>query len=193
MPILESAVDRSPTRRLPVNGSWKLRVVLGLVFGIPSSLGAQVSGLRWAPHGVAAIVADMVVGLLIALVAYALFMRTRTPNDGRSPILGQPSGADNAKSESCSASTAQQRLVEEKARLEDLDAERERRGDSSFGKTTEDRIVWGELLELELQDIDERVSRIRQTAGRAAGRPSRMPPVSNAYLRKGGPHELNDR
>lgn len=146
------------------------RAVLGLVFSIPSSLGAQASALKWAPYGVAAIVAGLVVGLLMVFVAYALFMRMRTPTDGRSSVLGQPSGAGNAKSEKCSASTARQRLVEGKARLEDLDAERACRGDSSFGKTTEDLIIWGELLELELQDIDERVSRIRRGAGSAAGR-----------------------
>ena len=53
-----------------------------------------------------------------------------------------------------------QRLAAEKAGLEQLDAERERRGDSRFGRAAEDRIVWNELLDLELQDIDEHVSRI---------------------------------
>ena len=38
--------------------------------------------------------------------------------------------------------------------MEYLEAERVRRGDSLFGQSTEDRIVWSELLELELQDID---------------------------------------
>lgn len=74
-------------------------------------------------------------------------------------------GTGKVKSEKCSASTTWQRLAEEKACLEHLDAERAYRGDSGFGKATEDRIVWRELLDLELQDIDEQVRRICQAAG----------------------------
>ena len=61
-----------------------------------------------------------------------------------------------------------QRLAQEKSLLDQLDSEREYRGDSSFQKTAEDRIVWGELLDLELQDFDEQLNRIRQTAGDAS-------------------------
>ena len=64
--------------------------------------------------------------------------------------------------------TARQRLAEAVARLECLDAERERRGDSRFGRTAENRIIWGELIELELQEIDEQVSRICNPTGRSA-------------------------
>lgn len=60
---------------------------------------------------------------------------------------------------------ATQRLAEEKAALDQLDRERESQGDSNFRKTMEDRIIWGELLDLELQDFDEQLNRIRQTAG----------------------------
>jgi len=55
---------------------------------------------------------------------------------------------------------ARERLAEAVARLERLDAERERRCDSRFGRTAESRIIWGELIELELQEIDEQVNRI---------------------------------
>jgi hypothetical protein len=56
--------------------------------------------------------------------------------------------------------TARERLAEAVARLERIGAERERRGDSRFGRTAENRIIWGELIELELQEIDEQVNRI---------------------------------
>jgi hypothetical protein len=82
-------------------------------------------------------------------------------------------GTGNAKSEKCNAKTIWQRLAEEKACLEHLDAERAGRGDSGFGRSTEDKIVWGELLDLELQDIDEQVSRICQAVGDACGRRTR--------------------
>jgi hypothetical protein len=62
--------------------------------------------------------------------------------------------------------TTRHRLAEAVARLERLDAERERRGDSRFGQTTENRIIWGELIELELQEIDEQVGRICNSSGR---------------------------
>lgn len=52
------------------------------------------------------------------------------------------------------------RLAGEKAYLDHLDEERARQGNSGFGMTAEERIVWGELLELELQDIDEQLSRL---------------------------------
>jgi len=146
---------------------WKRGFVLGLVFSIPSAFGALALGLKWAPYGVAAITGGLVVGLLIALIADALFPNTRTSTDRPSP--GRLLGTGNAKSEKCSAQTNWQRLAEEKACLEHLDAERACRGDSGFGKTTEDRIVWGELLDLELQDIDEQVSRICQAAGDSSG------------------------
>jgi hypothetical protein len=75
-----------------------------------------------------------------------------------------------------------QRLSEAVARLERLDAERERRADARFGKITENRIVWSELIELEMQEIDEQISRIRSSAGRA----------TQSNLRGGGAHEHDD-
>jgi len=135
---------------------WKRGFVLGLVFSIPSAFGAVALGLSWAPYGVAAITEGLVVGLLIAFIADVLLppRSTRLSNAIRS--------------------AACQRLSEEKACLEHLDAERAYRRDSGFGKTTEDRVVWGELLDLELQDIDEQVRRIRQGAWDASGPPSRI-------------------
>ncbi len=76
------------------------------------------------------------------------------------------------------------RLKEGEALLEWLDAERESRGNSSFGKVIEARVVWGELLELELQDADEQLSRICNAADRST--------TSNANPRKGGSCERDD-
>lgn len=77
------------------------------------------------------------------------------------------------KSEECHASTIRQRLAEEKAFLDQLDAEREYRGEPNFGRAVEDRVIWRELLILELHDIDEEVKRICQTTGEASDQPSR--------------------
>lgn len=50
--------------------------------------------------------------------------------------------------------TVQERLAEAKACLDYLDLERTRRADPDFGKRLEDKTIWRELLELELQDAE---------------------------------------
>ncbi len=75
------------------------------------------------------------------------------------------------------------RLADEKSRLDAVDAERESYGDPGLGKIREDRIVWHELIELELQDIDEQVTRIRQLSGGTAdGQPPT--PVASSVCAK---------
>ena len=49
--------------------------------------------------------------------------------------------------------------------LEKLDLQRAHRGDSKYGKSTEERIVWRELLDLELQEADQRMLEIAEEAG----------------------------
>jgi len=169
---------------------WKRRLVFGLL-SIPAVVGGYVLALRWVPYGVAVIATGVVAGLFIAFAAQALWSRTSISTDRRSPASERPSGAGNAKSGLCAASPIRQRLAQEQGRLEHLDAERERRGDSGFGKATEDQIVWGELLELELQDIDEQVRRICDVGSGATGRRPRTSSAPNTHLRKGGPHEHN--
>jgi len=117
--------------------------------------------------------AGMIAVLLIVFIAVVLFVRTRISAGRDSPVLKRRTGAGNPKLGKCDANPVRQRLAEEKARLERLDAERERRGDPGFGRTAEERIVWFELIELELQDIDEQVSRISHAASGAKGRSPR--------------------
>src|SRR5208283_5595458 len=97
---------------------WKRGFVLGLVFSIPSALGALALGLRWEAYGVAAITGGLVVGLLIALIADALFPRTRASTNQHSPLSDRLLGTGNAKSEECGAKTIWRRLAKEKACLE---------------------------------------------------------------------------
>ncbi|MDE3168045.1 MAG: hypothetical protein KGN36_19750 [Acidobacteriota bacterium] len=49
--------------------------------------------------------------------------------------------------------------------LDKLDRERQSCGNSSYEKAAEERIIWSELLDLELQDIDELLSRTDKTRG----------------------------
>jgi len=121
---------------------------------------------------------------IVRAILALIFPLTRTSSD--QPFPAWERAANKPKAEPGPVAI-RQRLAEAKACLEDLDAERQRRGDSGFGKTTEGRIVWSELLELELQDIDEQVSRICGTTGR----PPRMPRGVNMRLREGGHHGPN--
>jgi hypothetical protein len=177
MPILESRADQAAIRRNLLAASWG--TVMGLFFGLPPALAAQSMGMPWLPYGVAVIIVGLVVGLLIAFTVVALFPRTRTSIDPPSPVWTPRNSALNAKSGKYAADKISRRLAEEKASLDKLDIQRDHQAASDFGKTTEERIIWNELLELELQDIDEQVSRIRS---QASIKPNTLP-------LEGGSHE----
>jgi len=91
----------------------------------------------------------------------------RTSVDRLSSEQQETIGRADPKPEPCHAQAIRLRLAEEMTLLERLDAERERRADPGFGRTIEDRIVWGELIELELEEIDEQGSRIWRAAGQS--------------------------
>jgi hypothetical protein len=59
----------------------------------------------------------------------------------------------------CSGPT-HDRLKKAVAELEEIEAMRAMTNNWLFGKFTEDRLIWRELLELELQDVEEQVERI---------------------------------
>jgi hypothetical protein len=99
-------------------------------------------------------------------------------------IAKQVAGSGSPELEKCGASTIRHRLEEGKTCLEYLDAERECRSDPSFGRVIEEQVVWGELLELELQDVDEQLSRICDAAGGATDQNPRGSKASNANPRK---------
>jgi hypothetical protein len=122
---------------------------------------------------------------ILRAISDTLFWLGRTSADEFPPGAERPGVRCNATTEPCSTKSTDQRLAEEVACLERLDAERERRGDSCFGKNTESRIVWSELIELELQEIDEQMSRICGAVGRG-------PRAPKSNLREGGSHERDD-
>jgi hypothetical protein len=61
---------------------------------------------------------------------------------------------------------ARRRLAEAFVRLQEIDLARAEWNDPQYGQALEDRVVWRELLDLELQDIDERIEEMLATAGR---------------------------
>ena len=50
--------------------------------------------------------------------------------------------------------------------LERLDEKRVVLGDPNLGKSIEERIIWRELLDLELQEFDEQIERLSEVAHR---------------------------
>ena len=74
--------------------------------------------------------------------------------------VGEPPPRCGNESYEDGADAVRKRLAAAVAALDRLDSERARYHDFRLGKTAEDRIVWGELVDLELQDIDEQVGRI---------------------------------
>jgi hypothetical protein len=143
---------------------WKRGIALGLAFGIASAFGCLALGWRWLPYGIAAITASVLAGLLIALIADVVFPVIRPAEGPRIPATKYRGSADRSRAEARPRSKLGQRLAKEKVLLEDLDRERAHRRNSAFGKAAEERIVWGELLDLEIQDIDERLERICREA-----------------------------
>ena len=65
------------------------------------------------------------------------------------------------------ATGSKDRLSEAKESLDYLDLERDHRDDPAFGKLIEQQIIWRELLELELQDAEERITSMCDAAERA--------------------------
>lgn len=63
---------------------------------------------------------------------------------------------------------ARKRLSEGFARLEKIERERSQGRDSIFSRFVEQRIIWRELLWLELQDTDEQIERICSAVGTAS-------------------------
>ena len=57
-----------------------------------------------------------------------------------------------------------QRLAKAFSCLQGIEMVRDHRQDPHLGRLEEDRIIWRELLELELQEVDERIARITAAA-----------------------------
>lgn len=140
--------------------TWKRGFVLGLVFSIPSA--ALAMGQKHTALCIMAITEALVAGPLIALVVDSLFIKEPKPEAAIEEVK-RPT-----------FSRTGQRLETEKEFLDVLEAQRAQCGRRGFGFATEERIIWRELLDLELQDLDEQMTRLRQLAeaegSRVAGR-----------------------
>ena len=57
------------------------------------------------------------------------------------------------------------RLAQAFSRLQNIELARNIRQDPNFFRSVEERVIWRELLELELQEIDEQIKRTSATVG----------------------------
>ena len=112
-----------------------------------------------------------------------LFRRRRNSFEHALPSPGPPADRPQQRPRS---DVIRQRLAQAAASLERLDAERGRRAEPAYGKAEEERIVWSELLELELQELEEQVNR-----NGARDRSSRTPRGPNIRFGEGGSYEHN--
>jgi hypothetical protein len=58
-----------------------------------------------------------------------------------------------------------ERLAESFSHLQTIQLVRNHRQDPDFAKCIEERIIWRELLDLELHEVDEQIARIAAAAG----------------------------
>ena len=130
--------------------------------------------MKWIPFGIASITATLISGTLMALIADAVFPLGSSPQNRERASTREQSVTVKRAGAQRARTAVGDRLASEKALLENLELERARKRRPGFGKAAEDRIIWSELLELEIQDIDERLQRIcRDTEQRSTKHPPR--------------------
>ena len=143
---------------------WKRGLVMGLACSLPSAAGALALGLRPMPYLVIPLAGGLSTGVLIAWLSDLMFAN-RGAAAPQQPVFPDLTVPVYPRPEFLPQGPVHQRLEDGKQRLEEIEAKRQNRRDSESDRADEERIVWGELLDLELQDIDEQIRRIRNTAG----------------------------
>jgi len=91
---------------------WKRGWVLGLLFSIPTALGAHAFGLRYAPYGVAMIVTGLVTGLLVAFLTDTLVPFNRKSARQPSEVLPPSSRPESPHALERKMDPIRQRLAE---------------------------------------------------------------------------------
>ena len=83
-------------------------------------------------------------------------------------ILNLSDGIGRVRPPGC---PTRERIARGFSRLQDIQLVRTHGQDLSFGKPAEERIIWRELLDLELQEIDEHIERRSASAAGGFDRP----------------------
>lgn len=134
-----------------------LGVIVGLFFGVPPALGAHSIGMAWIPYCIGVLIIGLVVGLLMGFMVTEIHLSANTSGPACFSMAKAKRHEDRGNAD---RDASRKRLEQGTAWLERLAEERLRLSDSEIGKAAEQRIVWEELLDLELQDIDEQLHHI---------------------------------
>jgi hypothetical protein len=156
MPILQRETGQSATRKILLTTA--LGILFGLLFGIPPALALQRLGFIRLAY--VAVAMALLVGLSLAysLVGFVIAPPVAPPPTEEAPPRNTTAPPPCANR---TITAVDKRLADAKACLDAIDDERQHLGRPAFGETTEQRMIWRELLDLELQDIDEQMDRIR--------------------------------
>lgn len=157
MPRRQFNADQRTVRGVLLSGSG---VVVGSFLGVPPAVGAHALGLGWMPYGAAVITIGVLAGICMGCLANRLLPSWENESSP-SPREKEKHESERGPVNEPRRNAKHRRLLDEKACLDRLADERLRRADEAFGSSTESRIIWSELLELELQDVDDEVSRVR--------------------------------
>jgi len=148
---------------------WLAGLAAGALFGAPSAWGAHSLGMPWIPYGITTIALGTADGLFLAFAVKELFPETPARAVARAEPEEAPAGARSSPPGDPPAEGIHRRIFESMLALERLEAERERRGDRSYGAARESEMIWRELLDLELRNIDENADGIREAADDESG------------------------
>ena len=164
MPILQSERGQSAIRKILLTTG--LGIVFGLLFGIPPALGLHALGVTWLPATV--ITVALVVGFFLAYLIIDLVVTATVDGPPEPPPVYAPPALPALPSRPAVTAVGK-RLADAKACLDEIDEERKHSGRTGLARMAEQRIVWNELLDLELQDIDEQLEQIRHAHSTPGG------------------------
>lgn len=140
---------------------WKRGAGLGALLSLPSLIVLGAMDGAAAALTISLCAGSMAAGVIIAFLTDTICPRRkpesydseralRRPEIRRQPIELPPDASDTCR-----------RLADGTRALEEIESERRRRDDAAFGQEAEDRIVWRELIELELQEIDDHLNHLQ--------------------------------
>jgi hypothetical protein len=154
---------------LGITGSpswWKRGAGLGALFSLPSVIALGPMNRTGAVLGISLCAGSMAAGVIIAFLTDTICPRRQpAADDSKRParpseLRKKPTDLPRDASSTC------RRLADGERALEQIESERELRGDAAFGQEAEDRIVWRELIELELQEIDAHLNHLQSDENR---------------------------
>lgn len=142
---------------------WKRGAILGVLFSIPSVIALGFMNRFGAAMAIALCVGSIAAGAMTAFLTDIICPRRQRQRSESSRAARPPEPPEPVAEPPLprNANGASRRLAEGKRALAQIESERRLRGDAAFGQEAEDRIVWRELIELELQELDAHLNHLQ--------------------------------